>query len=106
MAKIKNKPQFDDYYKNREIISIEFNTDKNNNTVGIVTFGDYKVKKNEMSELKAELKELKDLVITGFKQVNTRLDTLDTKVDDLTVAVKELQSEAKSHGWNIKAELK
>ncbi len=35
-----------------------------------------------------------------------KIDVVDAKVDNLTEAVKELQSEAKDHGWSIKKEIK
>ncbi len=92
MAKVQNQAQFELDYKSRTIDSITPKSTKDGKITYTITLGDVKVKKSQFDQLMEKMDE-------GFKQVNTRLD-------DLTVSVKELQSEAKSHDWNIKAELK
>ena len=91
MINKQNLIKFNHDIKQREIESLDYHILKNGKINFNILLGDYKVKQSQFDKLMDAINQINSKVDQGFKEVNSRLNAL-------TVAVKELQSEATNHG--------
>ncbi len=86
----KEKKQFENDFKSRDILEIVSKKTNDGKIIYTITLGDIKVKNSKF-----------DVIIEKLENLETNVNSIETKVDKLTEAVKELQSEATKNGWNI-----
>ena len=100
-------------------VEIDYKKDQNNGFVakikGIINNMDNKKRRITINEvmdkldrvvdrldrLENRLDRLEELVLTGFKQVNARLDNLESDMVEVKQRLGCLEIEARKHGWNV-----
>lgn len=93
-------------FKNRKIKEID--VVKRNNQLAIykITFGEEMAKVSKTDLILERLEKMEIRMNNQFESIDKRFDRLESKVDNLTECIVELQSEAKNHDWNINKETK